>query len=221
MQYAFLPLEPERNLIAINFYMLISQGGKAVGSVFPLIVHVPHPDQGFLHDSQGNGGNFVFIQRTFSEIAVDLPPDARKLFSEFKQIVVFVFLPGFFPVRMVNVLLPSPAIDAGSLQVSVGIRTDPDFGPGGRYHQGGNPATCFLIPDPFAFFIEIGETRRFSLLGGGIPNRFPRKARLRAFYMSQSCHESCFLKLAMCENLAVFREAPAALAYVLNSSVDR
>src|SRR5690606_11967806 len=58
--------------------------------------------------------------------------------------------------RIVEILLAAPLVPTGGLQVTRGIRTDPDVGPGRRNDQRLDTLTIFTLERP-SIGIEIGE----------------------------------------------------------------
>src|ERR1051325_72412 len=61
------------------------------------------------------------------------------------------------PPVVVAVLLPSPGVAAGGLEVAVGNGADPDVRPCGRNGQGADPGERFRRPDPATARTEVYE----------------------------------------------------------------
>src|SRR5512133_3879222 len=72
---------------------------------------------------------------------------------------------------MVAVLLPSPVIEAGGLEMALGICADPDIGPGRGNHKRPDPLQGLSIRHPSAVQGYVVETLARSLAanaGAGI-----------------------------------------------------
>lgn len=61
------------------------------------------------------------------------------------------------PLRMVEVLLSTLGVPAGCLEVTVGGRADPDFGPRGRNHQCFDPADDLLFSNGRSMDVEVNK----------------------------------------------------------------
>src|SRR4051794_25726782 len=101
-------------------------------------------------------------------------PNTRKLLSKHNQLLVLTLFPCRTVSGMITVLLAVSRVPTRSLQMALGVRTDPYVLPGGRYHQRLNPAKNRRVPNQFSLRIVIPEafpgtnSRDAGSLGGHI-----------------------------------------------------
>src|SRR6478672_11354263 len=77
--------------------------------------------------------------------------------------LVFVFVPGFAPERVVAVLLAAPGITPGNLHMAIRIGADPDLVPRRRDDQRLDASQSRLVPDGPSRGIDISEASAQAL----------------------------------------------------------
>jgi hypothetical protein len=84
------------------------------------------------------------------QCAVDFGADGGEGLAEVDHPLVLHLVAHGAPFRMVAVLLASARVASGGLQVAVGLRADPDVGPGRRNDERLDPFQGGLVLDHFA-----------------------------------------------------------------------
>ncbi len=92
-----------------------------------------------------------------AEVVVDPASQPRQGAAEIGHAAVFGLVAMSAPVGVVDVLLAAALVAAGGLDMTAGVGTDPDVGPGRRDHQPGDAVLGAGVVDGAAIRIEIGK----------------------------------------------------------------
>src|SRR4051812_14095429 len=113
--------------------------------IFARVLLVSHADQRRFEQPHHRSEHLLAPQAPAGEVT-------RHLFSNFRQrprecdhALVFVFIAHRPPILVVTILLPAANVPPGGLNVTVGVRTDPDFRPRGWNRQMSNPREGRLL----------------------------------------------------------------------------
>src|SRR4029079_6479524 len=141
----FVPLprlaaEPEPDRRSIDANVPAPQGGQAERPVEPCVLVVPDPDQCRLEKPDDRGEDLLTGQARAGEVRVTATPDAREGACDVEQPLELRLVAPRAPAGVIAILLPSTRIAPGRLEVTGGVRADPDVRPGGRDRQRPDPA---------------------------------------------------------------------------------
>src|SRR5207249_9787278 len=90
-----------------------------------------------------------------SQITHDAPPEAGQDLSEAGHAVEFVGVTGLAPARVIAMLLATPGVPPGCLQVAARAGRDPDVIPRGRNRKRPNPVQGGEVPDALAVGSDV------------------------------------------------------------------
>src|SRR5690606_12519133 len=128
-------LETEAYGLAGDLDMAVAQGGQAKALVFLGIAGIADADEGIVEEPDHRGGDMGQIGATAPEVRLDLFPYARQDPGKGQERAELGLAAVLGPARIIKILLAAAFVTTGSLKVAVGIRTNPDLGPGGRDDQ--------------------------------------------------------------------------------------
>src|SRR6266542_1665495 len=132
MLAAALAAKAKPQLRAFYFHVPILHGGKTERFVFACILLIADPDEALLQKLHDCCEHFLPRQTAASQIFLQPSSNFRERFSEGDQSIVFVLIAYFPPALVIAILLPSPRIPSGGLNMPIRRRTNPDIGPGRR-----------------------------------------------------------------------------------------
>jgi hypothetical protein len=101
---------------------------------------------------------FLTRQSVSPQVPRDPRSQSRQREAEPDHPVVLVAVADFGPARVVAVLLAAAGVAAGRLNVPVGVRANPDVGPGGRDHNAADPGERVAAADGLAARHEVAKS---------------------------------------------------------------
>src|SRR2546425_12541202 len=137
--HAALAAEGKLQLRALDLEVAPAQGGEPEGAVLAGVFVVAHADQRLVEQHHHGGEDLAPRQVARAQIALDALADLGEHFAELEHAAELGFVARLAVARMVAILLSSARVARRRLDVSPGIGTDPDLGPGGRDRKGIDP----------------------------------------------------------------------------------
>src|SRR5258708_34312196 len=135
MLNAVLAAEVEFDAAAPDPGMAIAQGGQPEALVLTSIFGIPDTRERDLEQADEGGEDALTRQASKREIRLDAGADARQDAGEEQHAPVLRLVAHAAPARMIAVLLAAPRIAPDRLNMAVGIRADPNIGPGRRHRK--------------------------------------------------------------------------------------
>jgi hypothetical protein len=154
---AALAAEFELDLAAVDADVAVAQRRQAEGFVGARVLLVPDPHHGRLQQVDDRRQHFFARQAGQFQGAVDFGADRGQRLAEVDHALVFRLVAHAAPFRMVAVLLASARVAARGLQVAVGLRADPDIGPGRGNHERLDALERGFVRDRLALGREVAE----------------------------------------------------------------
>ena len=151
-----LAAEVEGDGVAMHLGVPVAQRGKAIGLVALGILGVADPDQGRVEQADDRGHDLFPTEAAAGEILFHPLPQLGQGLPEGQHPLVLVGITDLAPARVVAILLATAGVASGSLQMAVGVRTDPDVGIGRRDGQLVDPLDFRLVADALASGGEVG-----------------------------------------------------------------
>src|SRR5690606_16013403 len=137
-------------------YVVGREGGQAVRIVRLRVLSAPDPDQGPIQDRHRQGDYLVLCQTSAAQVLFDPLSQNGQAFGELSHSIELGGVAGFFPIRVVDVLLAVRIVLAGGQQVATPVCGDPDVGPGGGNDQRLDPAAV-VVADRLAVLVDVAE----------------------------------------------------------------
>ncbi len=136
---------------------MVAERGQPVRAVRPGVFVIADPDERLLektndggqHPPPGERGGFQVLRRA--------SPDPGQRQAEFEEAFVLRLVARRAPGPVIAILLPSPGVPAGRLDVPARVGADPDVGPGRRNREGLDAVQRAGIADPPARTLDVDE----------------------------------------------------------------
>src|SRR6185436_8387470 len=145
MVHAALAAELEEQRRALHSDLARAQRGKAKGIVGARVFLVAHANARGLEQPHDRGEHLVAGQTGQRQVLVDAATDARQRLGEGEHATVLGLVAYFAPAHVIAVLLAPARVAAGSLEVAIVARADPDLFPGGRNRQLADACKSFRV----------------------------------------------------------------------------
>ena len=108
-------------------------------------------------DTVPTGTNFVWCSGGCTQVGGDVLAQAGQRVREVDHVVELLLVAAPAPGVVVAVLLAPGGVEAGRLQMAVGIRADPHVAPGGRDRQLADARQVRRVADKLAVGLVVGE----------------------------------------------------------------
>jgi len=133
------------------------QRGQAIAFVGARVLVVAHPDERSLQQVDNRRQHLLPAQSAQSQMLLHFSSDGRQAFREGQGAMILRALPDLAEPGVVPILLAASGIAPRRLDVPIGLRADPDLGPGGRHRQSFDPLQCGGVLDAFARIALVSE----------------------------------------------------------------
>ena len=135
VRHAALAAKFEAQLGAGHLDVSSSERREAERPVVACVFIAADADQRLLEQPHDRRQDFVPRQRRCGDVLLDAMPDGWEDFAELEQAAELRVVANFAVSRVVAVLLATPRIARGDLQMASGRRADPHVGPSRRNHE--------------------------------------------------------------------------------------
>jgi hypothetical protein len=192
---AALAAEAELDLAAVDLHVAVAQRGQAVGLVLARILVIPDAHHGRFEQVDDGRQHLLARQAGQAEGAVDFLADLRQRLAELDHALVLHLVAHLAPFGVVAVLLAPARVAPGGLQVAVGLRADPDLGPGRRDGQRLDAFQGGFVVDRLAARVEVAKAVALRLAADAGPvvedvaqaGRFGGGGRIAVRYRFAAC----------------------------------
>src|ERR1051325_11292137 len=131
--------------------MTIFHRGQTEGFVLAGVFFISDAYEGSLQQPNNCRQHFLPRQTRQFQVLSNSPANIWQRFGELSESPELVFVAYLAPAFVVPVLLATPRIATGGLDVTIRQGTNPDFSPRGRHGQTFNPKQPLLVANWFSF----------------------------------------------------------------------
>src|SRR3989442_9449686 len=163
MQLAALAPKAEAHVRTDHLGMSVSQGRKPERTVLLSILLVADADSGLLEEADNRRKHLLPGHAGPFQVAVGLLADLRQRRSKGQHPVVLDGIANLAPARVISVLLASPRVTPGRLQMAARVGADPDVRPGRRDGQALDPPDRVRVTDAAALTVAVREALPVAL----------------------------------------------------------
>ena len=135
VRHAALAAELEAKLGARHRDVSSAKRREPEGAVVARVLVAADADERLLQQPHDRGEHFFTRKRRLRDVLLDASPDARQHFAELDHSAELRVVANLAIPRVIAVLLATPCVPGGDLQVSAGRRTDPHVRPSRRDHE--------------------------------------------------------------------------------------
>lgn len=157
VELAAFAFEAETDAAALYLDVFVAHGGEAEGVIGAGVFVVADADEGGFEKLDDGGEHLAAVEIGELEILGDAGADFGKGAAELEDAFVLGLVAGLAPERMVAVLFAAACVDAGGLQMPVGVFGNPDVGPGGWEDEGTDALEDGFVGELFAGGVEVDE----------------------------------------------------------------
>src|SRR6185437_2408679 len=163
--YAVLGAKIQLDPPARDPHVAVAQGGQSEGVVLRGVLRVAHPRERVFHQAHDGGEDLLPRQVRQTEIGGDAAADRRQRLAELEHVLVFRFIPGVSPARVVAILFAPPRVPSRGLEMPILEGADPYVGPCWRNGQSPDAGQLRGIPDYLPLRASIGEASSTPVTG--------------------------------------------------------
>src|SRR4051794_5500818 len=135
-----LPTKSEADRRALDAHVAAAKRRQPERPIEPRVLFVADPDACRLQQPDHRGKDLLAGHPRAGEVGVAPAADPRQDAPEFDETLVLRLVPARTPAFVIPVLLSSPSVPAGRLEVAVWVRADPHLGPRRRDRKRADPA---------------------------------------------------------------------------------
>jgi hypothetical protein len=132
---AALASEAKANFVAIDRDVTVLQRGDAIAVVLPGVIIVANADERRIQQVDNSGHDLFARQAAQRDVLAHLGPNVWESVGKRDQMLVLGAFPRLTKTWMIAVLLTSPGVAAGGLDVAVRVGADPHVDPGWRHSE--------------------------------------------------------------------------------------
>src|ERR1700730_2801662 len=152
-----LAAERESDFGPYHTDVTVAQCRQPVRAVFLPVLIIADPDPRLFQEADDGRQYLLPRQTVVLEITVGALADLRECLGKGEHGIVLNRVADLAPPRAIAILLSAPRVSPARLQVSAGIRTDPDVGPGRRDGEALDPADGFRVADGVAVAGKVAK----------------------------------------------------------------